>query len=937
MAKLYVIRFKDRKESAPISESDVRALILSGEINEDDNISVYPDQFASNAKSYPEFEELFKDDEKTSMIDSSKIKELVYSDKTRIFEKSELSISAKQESSLSIYEEAPDVDSRIKHEKTGLIEIPGSLKKTEEVKKKSPLPKFSVLLMALIALLIQQQYEEEDEEAAAQKKNVVMMSIKPTLPNTSLSKKPDPIASEKVYKVGLRDYYEDTVKGYRKAADQFHLSLKHDPQNVMALSMLASTYLNLIESSNQDENTFSVINKLIDLSKVKQAETVETVIAELEFLIASKRYDAAMQKLTEYAKITNNSDARVFYYIGLVFHLKGNNTAAFQNLNLIPINNFPVPKLFYLLGQIYEDNGQLDEAIAEYKRALKANKEHARSRLGFIRIMEKKGALKSKEVVQNVEFLTAHPSLQSPKEYIDTLIFRSKVALIMKNSEIAVQSLQQALKIKPKNEELKLEYYTLMSQLGADKKYKSLAQMYSLVLQGEKYAKDGQTHEAVAVFIQAKDTFPRSEVPLEKMGDLFYQLGEFTKAMNNYKSAIKSNPKALHIAVKLINSAIKSQDWEEASKQLSKFRGEKSLKSAIDRLAGDLAAKQGLDQQAVTLYLKAMNNNSIDTEVYSAYADILRKNDRCKDAQFFYTVAQKFDPLSLDAISGSAKCLLKTDGIKLAVTRIQDELSRLPKAKADLLSAISDVYLLSGDDENAINFADQAIAVDPLYPESYRIKGIIYSNKMQIVKESKESKKNALEMFQLYSARKPSDTFGFLNRFEIFLKDSNFEMAAEELNRIFEVSPRFPELHFRRALMFSKMGKTKDALAELEEELKINSKSIKALDERGYVLLRLNQLDEALKSFVRSMELESRNANSKMGAGYVNYLKRQFNSAIALYQAALSLDKGNPDIHKKLGQAYRDSGDQQKASQYFRNYLDLAPDAPDHSDYEQYR
>ena len=208
---------------------------------------------------------------------------------------------------------------------------------------------------------------------------------------------------------------------------------------------------------------------------------------------------------------------------------------------------------------------------------------------------------------------------------------------------------------------------------------------------------------------------------------------------------------------------------------------------------------------------------------------------------------------------------------------------------------------------------------------------------MQIVKESKESKKNALEMFQLYSARKPSDTFGFLNRFEIFLKDSNFEMAAEELNRIFEVSPRFPELHFRRALMFSKMGKTKDALAELEEELKINSKSIKALDERGYVLLRLNQLDEALKSFVRSMELESRNANSKMGAGYVNYLKRQFNSAIALYQAALSLDKGNPDIHKKLGQAYRDSGDQQKASQYFRNYLDLAPDAPDHSDYEQYR
>jgi Flp pilus assembly protein TadD len=69
----------------------------------------------------------------------------------------------------------------------------------------------------------------------------------------------------------------------------------------------------------------------------------------------------------------------------------------------------------------------------------------------------------------------------------------------------------------------------------------------------------------------------------------------------------------------------------------------------------------------------------------------------------------------------------------------------------------------------------------------------------------------------------------------------------------------------------------------------------------------------------------------------VSYLKRQFSSAIALYQSALALDRGNPEIHKKLGQAYRDSGDQAKAAQFFRNYLDLAPDAPDRADYDRYR
>ena len=123
----------------------------------------------------------------------------------------------------------------------------------------------------------------------------------------------------------------------------------------------------------------------------------------------------------------------------------------------------------------------------------------------------------------------------------------------------------------------------------------------------------------------------------------------------------------------------------------------------------------------------------------------------------------------------------------------------------------------------------------------------------------------------------------------------------------------------------------------LSKQLKINPRLVKALDEKGNTLLKINQPDEAMKSFVKAMEINPQDAVSKIGAGYVNYLKRQFPSSIALYSAALALDKGNPDIHKKLGQAYRDSGDQQRAAQSFRNYLDLAPDAPDRAEYEKYR
>jgi len=930
MAKLYVIRFKNQKESQPLAEIDVKELILKGDVHEDDEISIHPNQFSMKAKSYSEFELFFEDADKTSMIDTHKNPDRVHEDRTRIFDANEKSVAQVVDPFADAPSESADIDEHYKHQKTMIFERPKELFGKEEKKKAAKIPKKSFLILVLLALVSYEMMFEDDDEPKA-KQNVVMVPVRPQLPVSS-GIPVDPATSEKIYMMGLKPYFQDTVKDYRRAAEIFHQALKYDPQNVAALSMLASSYLNLIESSNQDENTFSVINKLIDLSKVKQATAVETLIAEVEFLANSRRYDAAIQKLVEYSKVAGKIDPSLYYYIGWLYYLKHENANALKYLNLIPASALPMPKLYYLRGLLHEESSEYDEALSEYKRALHINPNHARSIMGVIRIAEKKGALKA--MLKQIEFLTGNYSLQSPNEYIQTLIFRSKIALLYKREDVAVESLNQALRLDPKNEELKLEYYTLLSQSGKDPRLKKLAQMYSLLLDGEKYAREGKVHEATTVFIQAKDTFPKSEIPVAKMGDLFYQAGEYNKAEINYKAAMLLNPKAVHIAIKLIDSSIKNHDWDDAQKYLGKYRSFPELKSSIDRLAGDLAAQQGNVQAAVTFYRKAMARDSIDTDVYTAYANILRDMEQCKDAQFFYSVAQKFDPFNIDAILGSAKCLLKTDNVQLAVSRIQDELVRLPKARADLTAGIAEIYLIAGDDDKALQFADQAIEIESTYPESYRIKGQVYLHKMI---SQKDAKKKALEAFKSYSDRKVSDPFGYIQRFEIFLSDSNFEQATEELNRVFEISPRFPELHYRRAQLYTKMGRVKDALLELDEELKVNTRLVKALVERGNLLLRMNQGEDAMKDFIKAMELDPQSAAAKMGAGYVNYLKRQFPSAIALYQAALALDKGNPEIHKKLGLAYRDSGDMTRAAQSFRNYLDLAPDAPDHQEFEQYR
>jgi tetratricopeptide (TPR) repeat protein len=933
MANQYVIR-KDGKDAKPLSEEEIKKLILKGEVRAETDIAIYPNQFAMKAKSYPEFEELFKDDDKTMVFDHNRAADSVHEEKTRLFQQED----TKSQVPVTVDKPAKELvpiaddewgDKETQRQKTTIFERPKAL--DSKVEKKRRVPKRSFLVLMLLGLIMYEVMFDEEDQSAKSRPEVVMVPVRPQLPSGGAGKV-DPEKSNKIYAEALKPYIEDTVQGYRRAADIFLISLRYDPQNVKALAMLASSYLNLIDSSNKDENTFAVINKLIELSRLKELDLVETLISEIEFLATSRRYDAAIQRLVEYSKVSGKFDAVLYYYLGWLYSLKHEYANSMKYLNLIPSSALPIPKLYYLRGFLHEENREFDEANAEYKRALNLNPKHAKSILGLVRVAEKRGELK--QMLRYVEFLTNNPSYQSPKEYVSALIYRSKMALLYQQPDEAIQSLERAIRIEPKNEDLRLEYYTLLSQSGNNSRFKSLAQMYALVLEGERNMRAGKIHEATSVLIQAKDAFPKSGVPLEKMGDLFYQTGEFQKAQTNYKKALEINPKAAEVAIKLIDALIRNHDWDDAQKFLARYRTHPALKSSVDRLAGDLAYHQGNYMQAITFYRKAMARDTIDTEVYSSYANALRELDECKDAQFFYSLAQRLDPFNYAAILGGAKCLLKTDNIDSAVGRIQEELARLPKARADLLTGIAELYYLGHDDARALQFVEQAKDIDPDYPESYRIEGLVYLRQL-ITK--KDIQKKALEALKAYSDRKLSDPFGYLQRFEIFLKDSSFEQAAEELNRVFEVSPRYPELHYRRAQLYAKMGRTKDALNELEEELKLNPRLVKALVEQGNIYLRANNTDEAMKSFVKAMELDPQSAAAKLGAGQVNYVKRQFPSAIALFSAALALDKGNPEIYKRLGFAYRDGGDQQKAAQAFRSYLDLNPDAPDRKDFEQYR
>lgn len=754
--------------------------------------------------------------------------------------------------------------------------------------------------------------------------------IRPKLPEY-VQGKSDPNKSVQIYGEAMKFYVADTVTGYRIAADKLRQSAAYDITNVKALAMLASAYINLIDSSNKDENYFSVLSKLIEMSRAKAVDLPETVIADVEFYIIINKPEAAQNRIVEYTKSHPNYGTEMFYYLALSFFSRGDIPLAARYLNQFPDNKAFSAKIFYLRGQIAEKLKDTDAAMMSYAAAVKFNPNHAKSRLRIAAILNSKGALK--EGGEHLEFVLNHTDLLAPKDLGLAYYLHAQLAELYQKWDLALGDVERATKLEPENHDYLLELYTLRAKAGDTlQAVQKQARMYYFLGEGEKLIQQGKYQEALVPLLQARQANDESPLPLVKIGDMFNYLHDVENAKNNYKMAANRASNNIQIWSKYIQSLIQSYEWEEASKAMDRFRKLPVSQSSIDKAAADMYQKQGRFVEAQTFYRKAMRRDIIDPDVYIAYAKSLMSTKNFKDAPFFFALGLRFDPLNVDAIINTAKCVAETESIDRAINSLQDELNRSSGARAEYLSAIAEFQIQKGAWDQAQQSIEQAMKADPNYAYAWKLQAQVFMNREGLDKTALDS---ALASYKSFSERNASDPSGYLERYKIFIKKAEFEKAREELNRIYEIYPKYPNLHYYLGMLYSVQGNHKVAAEELKRELLNNPNNPQNLVSYGKELLDIGQPQDALNQFTQAMRLAPQSSDAKQNAGWANYQIKNFQAAVALIRAALVIDKANPTLYKRLGIVYRDMGDRAGACGSFKKYLEMEPDAPDKAQFQE--
>lgn len=184
------------------------------------------------------------------------------------------------------------------------------------------------------------------------------------------------------------------------------------------------------------------------------------------------------------------------------------------------------------------------------------------------------------------------------------------------------------------------------------------------------------------------------------------------------------------------------------------------------------------------------------------------------------------------------------------------------------------IGIVPGIDDWAIKSYDETIELEPLNPYFPTQQGITYLSKYSVLSSSKK------EM--------TSEQEDLLNK------------AKERFEKAIELKSDFASARFQLAQTYKAMGKTVEAIIELEKAKTVASTDIGLAFQLGLVYYQSNDYDKAQKELERAVSLDDKYANALYFLGLVYDKKGDRDKAKSVIEKVLELNPNNEEIKKVL-------------------------------------
>ena len=344
--------------------------------------------------------------------------------------------------------------------------------------------------------------------------------------------------------------------------------------------------------------------------------------------------------------------------------------------------------------------------------------------------------------------------------------------------------------------------------------------------------------------------------------------GEYlSKAIENYKLAMKADPSASFLAEELSDLYVQAgrlreavSDSEEAIKQNpSDVNARRVLGRIYTRMIGDSQQgkiDQGMLKKAIEQYEKIAQLEPKDVDSLLTLGRLQKVAQNSVEAEKAYKKILEIEPTNEDALTGLAIVYADIGDSKRAAELLQQVINKNPSVRT--LTALAGQYEQLRDYTMAAETLRKTLE---LAPGNLEVKKALAQNLLLA-----DNVDEALKIYTQIAAEDKKDPTAQLRLSQIYVQKRDFEKARQAAKAALDIDPNNLEVRYNEISLLEAEGKTAEATTALKNLLTSTAKRNYSAGERGNRIVLLQRLGlmyrnneqytEAIDAFRQIAELD---------------------------------------------------------------------------------
>jgi len=227
-------------------------------------------------------------------------------------------------------------------------------------------------------------------------------------------------------------------------------------------------------------------------------------------------------------------------------------------------------------------------------------------------------------------------------------------------------------------------------------------------------------------------------------------------------------------------------------------------------------------------------------------------------------------------------------------------------------------YKEKGQDEQAIPYFSQAIALKPDYVQAYLNRGSAWAGVGDYAR--------ALQDYDKVVELSPDYAETYNNRGLSNQKLHHFDKAIRDFTKAIELAPEHAQAYNNRGSAYNDIREYQRAERDFTRAIELMPAYAQAHNNRGVIYNNTHDYKRAIGDFARAIERMPECAETYVNRGNAYIGLRNYSRAIVDYNKAIKLKSNMAIAYCNRGHAYAYMGDHRKAIEDYNRAVDLQPD-----------